>query len=63
MEITRLRKEKTVIATEVNKTQTVISNYFSDCLDDNTSDKKENDEENQSQQLFKPPCAQKKKTD
>ena len=40
-----------------------MSNYFSDCLDDNTPDKEENDEENQSQQLFEPPCAKKAKTD
>ena len=36
-----------------------MSNFFYDCLDDNTPDKEENDEENQSQQLFEPPCAKK----
>ena len=35
MEITRLTKEKIALETELNKSQTVISNYFSDCLDDN----------------------------
>ena len=37
MEITRLAKEKIALETELNKSQTVISNYFSDCLDDNTT--------------------------
>mgnify|MGYP003688030789 CR=1 FL=1 len=32
MEITRLTKEKIALETELNKSQTVISNYFSDCL-------------------------------
>ena len=49
---------------ELNKSQSVISNYFSDCLDDNTttSDKEENDGESQSQVLFEP-TAEKAKID
>ena len=57
IEITILTREKTALETERNKSQTKISNYFSDCLDDNTttSDKEENGGENQSQELFEPP--------
>ena len=49
---------------ELNESQSVISNYFSDCLDDNTttSDKEENVGESQSQDLFEP-TAKKAKID
>ena len=64
MELTTLRKEKTAMRAELNKSQSVISNYISDCLHDNktTSDKEENDGESQSQDLFEP-TAKKAKID
>ena len=65
MELTTLRKEKNpAMEAELNESQSVISNYFSDCLDDNTttSDKEENVGESQSQDLFEP-TAKKAKID
>ena len=62
LELTKCRKEKTAMEAELNKSQSVISNYFADCLDDNTtsSDKEEN---SQSQDLLEEPTSKKAKVD